>query len=76
MRHTPYTAIGITRVPCMRCGKPSVHQWQICADGNQYRGVCLDCDIFINGVVMKLMRVPGWRAKVKAYEKRARAAIN
>ena len=28
-RRPPYTEIGIKRIPCARCGKPSVHQWQV-----------------------------------------------
>lgn len=33
MRHRPYSAIGIRRVPCLRCGRPSAHQWK--DDGGQ-----------------------------------------
>lgn len=51
-RKKPYTVIGIERLPCFRCGKPAYHQWQICADGNLYRPVCLDCDIELNEMVL------------------------
>lgn len=72
MRSKPYTAIGIRRVPCCRCMNPSRFQWQICADGNQWRGVCLDCDIALNRTVLEFMGFPDWREKAEAYEKARR----
>jgi len=54
---------------CFRCGKPAKHQWQICADGNQYRAICLDCDIALNEMVLKFMGFPDWDEKMEAYKK-------
>ena len=69
MRRTPYTEIGIARLPCFRCGaKPSVYQWQICADGRVYRPVCSKCDLSLNALVLKWARLKDWREKVRAYE--------
>jgi len=67
MRKKPYTERGINRVPCTRCGSPSVHQWQICADGNQYRGVCERCDIQLNDYVMSFMKIPNRQEKIERY---------
>jgi hypothetical protein len=53
VRTKPYTERGIRQVPCAKCGKPSRHQWQICADHNQYRGLCAECDIEMNAMVMR-----------------------
>ena len=58
MRGTPYTDIGIKRIPCFRCGKPSVRQWQICSLNNEYKGLCRKCDIKLNRIVLKFMRIP------------------
>lgn len=74
MRKKPYTAIGIKRIPCFRCKAPSVHQWQICADGNQYRGLCLDCDIELNRTVLNFMGDPKVLDKMFKYEYEARIA--
>jgi hypothetical protein len=52
-RRKPYTAAGILRVPCVRCGAPSRYQWQICADGRLYRPLCAPCDIELNEMVMR-----------------------
>lgn len=52
-RKTPYTEIGISRVPCARCSKPSRYQWQICADKRVFRGICTECDIELNTMVMR-----------------------
>ena len=52
-RSKPYTATGILRVPCVRCGAPSRTQWQICADGRLYRPLCAPCDIALNEMVMR-----------------------
>lgn len=57
-RRKPYTEIGISRVPCMRCGKSSKQQWQICALDNKYFGVCIDCDIKLNKKVLQFMNIP------------------
>lgn len=54
-RRTPYTERGIVRVPCCRCGKPSCYQWTICADGNQWRGLCAECDVALNALVMRFV---------------------
>jgi hypothetical protein len=72
-RRMPYTRGGIGRVPCSRCGKPSVHQWQACANGRYFVGICLDCDIAVNRLVLKYLRIPNVRALLRAYERRARA---
>lgn len=66
-RKKPYTKVGISRVPCCRCGAPSVHQWQICSDGNVFRGLCLRCDIALNRLVLKWMRFKDWRKKLARY---------
>lgn len=55
MRRKNDTKRGITRVPCAHCGRPSVHQWQVCADGNQYRGLCWPCDVELNQIVLGWM---------------------
>lgn len=57
-RRKPYTAIGIGRLDCIRCGDPADYQWQICSDGNNYRPVCTECDIKLNRLVLKFMRHP------------------
>lgn len=71
-RKAPYSAIGIKRIPCARCGAPSVHQWQICSDGNQYRGLGLDCDIALNKTVLRFMGFPDWQGKLADYAVKAR----
>lgn len=66
-RHKPYTARGISRVPCARCGAPSTQSWQICSDGNQFRGLCTGCDVGLNAVVLSFVRLPDAEAKIAAY---------
>ena len=73
MRRTPYTVRGISRVPCFRCGSPSRFQWQVCADGRQYRPVCLACDVALNDLTLRFMRDPDRKAKMAAYRKRVMA---
>ena len=58
MRKKPYSEAGIKRVPCFRCGEPSVQQWQICSLNNEYKGLCLKCDIELNRIVLKFMKIP------------------
>ena len=66
-RKKPYTEIGIRRVPCARCGAPSTQQWQTCADGSLWRGVCTECDIQLNTLVLVFMDDPDVDEKIKAY---------
>lgn len=73
-RRRPYTKVGIRRVPCSRCGEPSVFQWQVCADSRQFRGVCQVCDVLLNDTVMRFMRIPGRARKMAVY--RAKVALN
>ncbi len=70
-RRKPYLESGIGRVPCARCGRPSVHQWQICADDRLYRPICEQCDIALNALVLKWMGFPDWREKIKRYKEDA-----
>jgi hypothetical protein len=70
MRRKPYTEKGISRVPCFRCGRPSVFQWQICADDRVYRGMCEDCDIAMNDLVLRFVRDPDREQKMKKYRER------
>lgn len=67
-RKKPFTSLGIARLPCVRCGAKALHQWQICADGNIYRPLCLDCDIALNLLVLKWSGDPDAATKIKAYE--------
>jgi hypothetical protein len=72
-RRQPYTSTGIRRVPCVRCGNPALHQWNVCADGNRFRALCLDCDIALNKLVLEWANDPGAAAKVAQYEVEQRA---
>lgn len=71
-RTQPYTAEGIRRVPCVRCGAPAAHQWQTCADARHFRALCVQCDIALNRVVLRFMRHPNVAGAMRAYEKKAR----
>jgi len=70
-RPEKYTQRGIQRLQCIRCGGPAVHQWQVCSDGNNWRPLCLPCDIALNELVLEWFKHP--RAKVLAAEYRAAA---
>lgn len=55
IRKKPYTAIGIKRLNCIRCGGKASAQWQICSDNNIYRPVCTDCDAALNRLVLAFL---------------------
>ena len=67
-RRKSYTEIGIRRLPCFRCGAKASQQWQICADGNQYRPICKMCDIELNTLVLKFMGFKGIKSKIWKYK--------
>lgn len=68
MRSNPYTEKGISHVPCLRCGKPSSQQWQICSLNNKWIGICNKCDIGLNELILKFMRVKGRSQFIKRYK--------
>ena len=55
-------------MPCLRCGKPSIYQWQICSLG-KWVGICAKCDIELNKTVLKFMRVKNWTEIMGKYKK-------
>jgi NAD-dependent SIR2 family protein deacetylase len=67
-RTRPYTQKGIRRLRCIRCGNPAEYQWQICADGNNYRPICGPCDVELNTIVLYWMRHPQAKELMKEYE--------
>lgn len=70
MRRKPYTVIGIKRLKCFRCGGVPNQQWQICSDGNQYRPLCVKCDIALNKLTLKFMKFSDWKDKLARYTKK------
>ena len=75
-RCKPYTQVGIRRLPCFRCNRPAEYQWQICADGNVWRPLCVRCDIAMNDCVLRFMRDPDREEKMREYRKRVAPAIS
>lgn len=73
-RREPYTERGISRVPCSRCGEPSRFQWQACANGRRYVGVCAECDIGLNDMALEFMRIPNRADLMTAYREKMEAA--
>ena len=60
-RKQPYTLAGMRQLKCVRCGGQACAQWQICADQNNFRPLCIGCDIALNKMVLLWMGHP--RAK-------------
>jgi len=70
MRKKPYTDRGISRIPCKRCGKPSTEQWQICALGNVWLGICRKCGDELNEITLRFFKIKG-RKKIMCKYKRS-----
>ncbi len=66
-RKTPYTSIGVRRLPCARCGQRASRQWNACADG-LYRPICDSCDLALNHLVLTFMRDPETARKLAVYK--------
>jgi len=66
-RKKPYTVGEIHELKCIRCGKQANQQWQVCADGNTYRPLCIQCDVELNDMVLKWASIPNAKAKMKKY---------
>jgi hypothetical protein len=72
-RKKPYTQIGISRMPCVRCGKPAHVQWQICADDRLYRTLCRSCDVELNELVMRWVWGDAREDDLKRYREKMEA---
>jgi len=66
-REKPYTAAGIKRLPCARCGAKASSQWQVCADNRLYRPLCTACDVDLNRMVLFWMNDPQAEEKASTY---------
>ena len=66
-RIIPFTTIGIRRIKCIRCGKKASQQWQICSDDNQFRPICIPCDIALNQLVLRFIGLKDWKMKISIY---------
>lgn len=66
-RKEPYTAIGIKRLKCIRCGEQAMFQWQVCSDGNNYRPLCGNCDVALNELVLEWMGHPNASQLITKY---------
>lgn len=53
---------------CFRCKKKATQQWDICADGNKGRWICIDCDIKLNQLVLKFMGFKNWKKMIRKYK--------
>ena len=69
-RKKPYTEIGISRIPCARCGDPSSYQWQSCANNNYWMGLCKYCDFALNELVLQFFRFDNYKCLLEKYAKR------
>jgi len=74
-RPKPYTVRGMKGKDCIRCGSPALHQWNICSDGNNYRPICLDCDIALNRLVLEWFSHPRAKELGDEYEAKQRALL-
>ena len=73
-RREPYTEAGVRRLPCVRCRRRAMFQWNACADGNLWRPLCLECDVELNRLVLRWMGDPDADAKADRYDAAKRGA--
>ena len=66
-RRKPYTKLGISRLPCVRCGAKANATWEICADGNYKRPLCTACDIALNRLVLEWVGHPDVESLMERY---------
>lgn len=69
-RKEAYTQIGISRVPCSRCGKSSNQQWQACSYNRYFVAICKECDIELNRLVLEFLKISNKEELMKEYTKR------
>lgn len=71
-RKRAYTVAGIRRLPCFRCGALSSYStWQVCANDRRHVPICVRCDLAMNRMALKFMRIgkESIARMMKRYEK-------
>ncbi|MCW1958144.1 MAG: hypothetical protein KIH64_006280 [Mycobacterium sp.] len=66
-RRDPYTRVGIARLRCIRCGGAPSEQWSACADNNNWRPLCITCDVELNRIVLEWMGHPDVAGAIDRY---------
>lgn len=73
MRTHAYTAFGLNRLRCRRCGGKATEQWMLrpCATGRkQWHPLCTECDVELNRIAMDFVRLPDADELLAAYRKK------
>ena len=56
---------------CFRCGsRPAPHRWGGCPMGGALLALCDKCDIKINRLFLRFMRVENWKEVMRRYRRR------
>ena len=76
MMRKKYTEDEIDGIPCSRCGKPSVSQWDCCATGNEPMALCVECDIKLNRLALEFIEHPKISLIMRAYAATKRVLHN
>lgn len=73
-RKLPYTEKGITRMQCAitACNNQAYYQWKICSNNNLFTPICVDCDIMINKIFLKLIAGKNFDKLINKYIKFAK----
>ncbi len=66
-RRKPYTEVGVRRKSCSRCGKPASTQWQCCANESRWSPLCAQCDVRLNEIAVRFMRLLGAETLLRRY---------
>lgn len=73
MRHKAYTAAGLKRVCCVKCGAKASEQWSIKACAMKrvlvWRPLCAECDIQLNELVLEFLAIPNFQEAIAEYRK-------
>lgn len=65
----PYDWDSISEIKCARCGRPARFQWNICSNDGRYLGICEDCDLAVNKLLLRWFRFPNWKELFDRYRK-------
>lgn len=70
------TRAEIVKKRCSRCGRrPGRALWDVCADRNRSRVLCLRCDISLNNLVLRWAGDPRRKSKMTRYRRRMTSEV-
>lgn len=72
-----YSGKGILRMECCfkGCNNQAEYQWCICSNDGKWMPICVDCDILVNSMYLKLVEGINFKSMIKKYKRKVKGEL-